>query len=337
MGLLALAIGGGAVLGTAGAIYSANGAKTAASEANDANLKNTANTNAANLNLFNLSRGGINPATGYGNSILPQYLGGDETALGQSAYNNFLSLSNQIPGMSQNLSQYQSQLTPSLGNAAQAIAGRYNGQNLQAQLGYSQPLFQARLNQAGAQGSAINTGMLQALGQMNAQRAQQGFFGNSTFDRNRLGTSLVGARQGAANALAGARTQNANDTTGLQLNNLAGMQDISPLTNFMNNAGGYFNSPIISQSNAFNSALSPLNFFKLNPQTFQNQNLPYQNPQINGSQIAGGALGALGGAGMNYGMYQQMMQQMQQGQGVVGSQYYTGAANVGNDGLPFTG
>lgn len=74
------------------------------------------------------------------------------------------------------------------------------------------PMAQARLDSANALSSAVNMGLESTLDQMTAQRAKQGYLGSSSFDRAAQTRATIGARQGAAQALGGARELNAADT-----------------------------------------------------------------------------------------------------------------------------
>lgn len=317
--------------GIGGSLISANGAKQSAQLAADTNKQNIQDTNAANLNLFNLSRGAVNPATGFGSSILPQYFGGNEQAAGQQAYDQFSQLNGLAQGNYNALSAQQGNLSGAINASTTALGNRFNGNYLSQQQQYSSPYYQANLNNAGVQGtglrqvaaansSAINTGLAQALSQINAQRAAQGFLGSSTYDRNRLASSTIGARQAAAvnnagavaqsnNLMAGAQLGNAGDARTLQMTNLDYMSNPANLSNGMSALTSFQNSPAAALSQMYSQAQTPLNFFRIQPQATQQQNLPTVTPQINNDQIYGSLLSQLGSAGSNYLSMNQMAQQ----------------------------
>ena len=322
MGLIALGIGTGLAAG--GSIYAASSARTQANKANDANLKNAADTNAANYQLFQESRGGIG-ADGFGHSILPIYFGGNEQDMARQAYENFNRL-NQGAGATQGYLQgYQNALRPAIGANIGALTNRYNGQDLLQRLGYAQPVFDARLSQAGvygqgargtaaAQAGSINSSLLEALGQLNAQRSAQGFVGGGTFDRNRMLASLAGARGQAAvgtaqadavaqNAAQAALYQNAVDRQGYQLSDLENLSNTGYLSGALQNLGNFESYPAMQTAALYQNAQSPLNYFRIAPQAFQNAPMPTQTPSIGAGQIWGAGLSALGSGLSSYGMY----------------------------------
>jgi hypothetical protein len=321
MALIAVGLG----LGALGSVLGANSAKSSAAKAADANLRNTADTNAANYKLFQESRGAIGP-DGFGHSILPNYFGGNEQDMAKQAYDNFNRLNQGVGATQGYLQGYQNALRPAITSSLGAIANRFNGQDLAQRLGYAQPVFDARLAQAGvygrgarntaaAQSGSINTALLEALGQLNAQRSAQGFVGGGTFDRNRMLASLTGARGQAAvgtaqadalanNSQQAALYQNAVDRQGYQLSDLENMSNTGYLSGALQNLGNFESYPAMQAAALYQNAQSPLNYFRIAPQTFQNAPAPQQTPQIGSGQVWGAGLGALGSALSSYGMYQ---------------------------------
>lgn len=73
------------------------------------------------------------------------------------------------------------------------------------------PMAQARLQGAEALATAVNLGLESTKDQLTAQAAQQGFTGGSTMQDAALARATVGARQDAAQAIAGAKVANASD------------------------------------------------------------------------------------------------------------------------------
>jgi hypothetical protein len=315
------AAGTSLAVGIGGSLISANSASKAAKAAQEANLQQAKDTNALNERLFNQSRGAVD-STGYGHAILPVYFGGNEQALGQSAYDIFNKLQGAGSSSYGQLQGLRDSLTPALSNSLNALSNRFNGQDLQQRLAYADPYFQARArtaqiqgqgleNIAGAGQGAINIGLQRAIAQMNAQRAGQGYFGSSTFDRNRLAQSTIGAQQQGAIGLAQAHAQaqllaaqaaqaNAQDTAGIQHANLDFMSNPGALGAGLSAAGGFFNAPAQALANSYSTAMTPLNYFRIAPQAFQQQNLPQQSPEITNGQIYGSTLGQIGQTGANY-------------------------------------
>lgn len=310
---------GTAVASVAGGAISAMGSESAAKTAAAANLANTQNTNQMNYNLFQQSRGAPLPGNSYGNSILPLYSGAQEQnmfgqAMGQ--YNTIAGQANNVYNQSQGA---LNNLQPALNTSINTLAGLFNGQNLQKQLGYQAPLYGANLAYAATQGqglrniasantNAINTSLAAQLAQLQAQNNNQGFLGSSTFNNNRMLQAIIPAQQQAAvgQATAGAQAQNLlsaaslgniGTTAGLQMQNLANMANPGLLASGMGAYGAAESSPLSQLSQNFQSAQAPLNFFRIGNQAWQQQNMPVVYPQVNGSQIAGGALTGLGERG----------------------------------------
>lgn len=328
---LALAAAGGSIIG--GAI-SAGGAESAASTAANANAANTASTNAANLNLFNLSRGAVNPATGYGSSVLPTYFGAGEQNMANDAMNQFNTISGQANNVYAQQQGALNNMMPALNSSMTALGNLYNGQNLQQQLGYQAPLYAANTgyaqtqarglgNVAQANSNAIGTSLASTLAGMNAQNNNQGFLGSSTFNNNRLLQATIPAQQQAAVGQASAQAQgqnlmsqanlsNVGTTAGLQMQNLAQMANPGTLASGIGAYGSALSSPLQQLSNSYQSAQAPLNFFRIGNQAWQQQNMPTVYPQINGAQIAGGAVSTLGSSINQYGQQQQQNALMQQ-------------------------
>ncbi len=328
--MLPLLIAAGASI--AGGLMAGKGAQKAAQISADANLAGTRETNALNERLFNQSRGSE------GHAILPNYFGDNEAAFGQSAYQNFQRLSGAGNANYSRMLQQQGQLAPYFNQSMQAIGNRFNGQDLAQRLAYLAPVQAARLGQANsmaggyeeiarANQGAIGSGLQAAIAQMNAQRAGQGYAGSSMFDRNRLGMATIAARQAAAQQMAGARFQgtqlrsganlaNAQETAGYQLGNLDYMGNPAVLNSALGAAGSFYNAPAQALSSSFQNAMSPMSFFRLNPQAFQAQAPAPQGPMLNNAQIFGSALGQAGNTAQNYFLQQQLAQQYGGGNGV---------------------
>ncbi len=310
-----------AVAAVAGGAISANGAKSAAAKAADANAKATSDTNALNLKMFNQSRGAADDS-GYGHAVLGNYFGSGEQTAANTAFNNYQSLNAGATQVGNNLFAYQSSLNPSIAASMAALNNRYNGVDLSQRLGYAQPIWDARMGQAQTQGSGllnvaqtqqsgINLGLMQALAQQNAQRNAQGYLGGSTFDRNRMLASSIGAQQQAAGALAQARAQggnlmaaanlqNAQERGNFQLSDLDYRSNIGQLSGAMGSLASYQASPYTTMANLYTSAQQPLSFFRIGQSTYNQPFSPQVSPGIDSSQIWGSALSSAGKLGMDY-------------------------------------
>lgn len=355
---MAIATGTALALGAAGSLagsaISANAAKKAQQKSDAANMANAQNTNAQNEMFFRLSRGEIDPKTGYGSAILPAYFKGGEQELGNAAMDYFRQLNsmNANGQMSDRLNSNLQMLDPAIQAGLQTIGGRYTGQELDQRLANAAPLFAARSNldqlfgarsnldptfnariqAAQDQRGAIDQSLLQTMGQLNAERGRGGFYGNSTFDRSRLLAATLGARSQATGLMSqanlanvqdryGVDVQNAQDRYGVNVTNagderairdmvLSSQMDLAPLAAGLQNAGIAYGSPAASMANYFQQAMSPMSFFRIGNQAYQNPGLPTVQPTLGAGASFGSALSSLGSMGLNYTLQNQLLQQM---------------------------
>lgn len=251
-----------------------------------------------------------------------------------AAQGQFNTISNQANTVYGQMQGQLNALQPSFQNSFNALGGLYNGQNLQQQLGFQAPIYNANNQFAQTQGAglrgvaqansnAIGTSLQATLAQMNAQNNGQGFLGSSTFNNNRMLQSTIGANQQAAvgqasanaqanNLTSQANLQNLSTTGGLQMADLAQRANPNALASGLGAYGQALSSPLQALSSNYQAAQAPLNFFRIAPQAWQAQNMPTVYPQINGSQIAGGAISALGTAANQYSQQQQQQAFMNQ-------------------------
>lgn len=320
---VATAIAVSAAVGAAGSMYASSQSSKAQKKTNAANQQMSMETNAQNERLFHLGRGGYNEETGYSNAILPEYFKNRESELAAGADAQYAKIMGQTDTAVAGLQQDSLRLAPAYQTSLQSLLDRYNGKSLEERLANAQPVFAARDNFSGAQAAGINTGLAQQIGQLEASRAAQGFLGGSSYDRNRMLMATVGARQGAASAMAGSRLANAEDERALRDQFIADRMDTSPLTTYLNNATYNAQQPISAQGAGYAAAMQPYQFFKLNPSQFQNAQLPLAQATMSNGQIIGQAAGQLGGAATNYFTSQALAQQYAQPQ----SGYSAGLTN----------
>jgi len=315
MGVATAAIIGSAAVGAAGSVYGASQSSKAQAASDKKNQQNVADTNAMNYRMFRESRGAVDPETGYAASVLPLYFKGQEAQLAADANSQYQNFWNQSQGLANDLRSQLALATPASQAAMTALMGRYNGANLQQQLLNAQPVFGGRINQANAQVSGIRTGLQDVIGQLNASRAAQGFFGGSTFDRSRLAASTIGAQQAAAQQMAAAQLANATDERGLRDADLAGRADLSALTAGFQNYANMASAPLQAEVQGYQAAMQPYSFFKIGNQAFQNQAAPAVSPGISTGQAIGQVAGQLGGTALNYYLNQNLLNQYGQAGG----------------------
>ena len=304
----AIALGAAGAVG--GSLVQANAAKKAQQAANNTNQAIADATNKQNEMFFRISRGEVDPTTGYANSVLPAYFKGGEAQLAQTAMDYFNRLQSQGGAGFDRLQGNLNRLDPAIQASLGAIADRYNGVDLATRLQNAQPVFGARTNLATQQRAAIDQSLLQTMAGLNAERARGGFYGGSTFDRSRLLAATLGARGQASNLMSNALLANAEDERALRDANLTGMSDMAPIVAGLQNSGIAYNSPAASFSDYYQRAMAPLNFFRIGNQAFQQQMPPMQQPVLGSGAALGSALSGLGQVGMNFALQQSLFNQM---------------------------
>lgn len=280
-------------------------ASTASSQrsANRTNLQNSANTNAANERLFRLSRGMVDPTTGQASAFLPEYFGGIESQLGGLASSIFRQGVSNLGSPADQFARANvtlDQLRPAMQSSQQAMLGEFNGANLNQRLSNFQPLADARTAGAAAQSDAIRQALSRQLGQISANRARGGFLGGSSFESNLANRSAIDAFRQAAMARSGANIQNAGDVMSLRNQDLAGRLRSDLPLNFANNQFAFDSLPQLSVNQNFANLMAPFQSFRMNPQAFQQQNMPMVQPSINAGQVLGAGLGSVGQTMSNY-------------------------------------
>jgi hypothetical protein len=308
MTFIAVAIG--AAVGIGGAAISANSAKKAQQGANATNAQNVADTNAQNLELFNRSRGSE------GSAILPMYFGEGEAQLGQQAFDFSQMLLNAGGTPDERLRQY-GDITDSykdiMISGDDLIRELYSGGTLQKRLAGFEPLAGARTAKAAGQASAFDQALAEVTNRMDAENHRRGFSGGSSFANNRLLDATYGARRGSSDVLADANVLNAQDRFGLGESDLdLRMRNLDFAPNRAQQRLTLEGMPQAMLANQYGQALQPLDFFRMQPQAFQNQPLPQVSAVPGSGQIVGTALAGLGATLGNYGANEQLMKYLQQ-------------------------
>lgn len=291
MGIAIAAIAAAAVAAGATA-YGAKSASDSADAANEANKKSVADTNALNYRMFLESRGSG------GNALLPLYLPqGSEAIAANRAYQLYQANQEALGTPQEQVARYNSVvqgLEPSMQAGDKLVQDLFSGALENQQVQNIQPVVQARGAVAGAQKQGILEGLMARLNAIQADRARAGYSGGgSAFQKALLQGATIPALQGAATVGAQADLANATDTANIRnaaiqtrLGNLS-----LPLTQAANRAQ-LINLPATATGAANAASLSPLDWFKLQPGVFRNDQGPLVSPVPNTGQIVGAAIGA---------------------------------------------
>ena len=271
------------ISGTIGAVMGAD----AQNQATETNAANVAATNAANLAMFEQSRGST------GSAILPIYAAGAENEL----YNDTLNTYNAVGALDPTGQQYQdivNQEQPAIAGANSAVAGVFNGATENQELENLAPVNQANLTAVATQKQGTLQALQSTLNNIKSIQAGKGYAGDS------FGTQLLNfqARQGAnttaSNALSQAQITNAQNTMGVQQNAInRQLQNVNlPFAMASNNAN-LASMPATSVANNMAQRQQLFNTFRIGTGQFQYQNLPTVQP----NSAAYGALSSLGASG----------------------------------------
>lgn len=318
------AVATAAVVAAGASAYGAKSASDSASAAADQNAKNIADTNQLNYQLFQQSRGSG------GNSLLPLYFpSGTESALASRALQQYYANQASLGTPEQQQAAYQSiiqGLTPAANQADQTVQDLFSGALANQQVANINPVLQARGAVAGAQKQGVLEGLMQRLNAISASRARAGYSGGGSAYEKALLTGAtipalqqagtVGAQADLANATDVANIKNAAIQTRLQNSSL-------PLTQAANRIQLY-NLPAAATAQSNQQSLGIFDWFKLNPQSFTNQNSPVVNPIPNTGQIVGAAVGQGATALGNYYANKSLIGQLNQNNSGAG----TGAGGI---------
>ena len=274
------------------------GSKSSAKSASDAQAK----SDAQNYEMFRQSRGST------GSAVLPEYLSGYESSLGQSAAEAAQALFGYGGGPQSRIDTATGMLKtyePMIAAGDKTLLDLTTGVTGANRLASLQPVLAARTNLAKSRAAQINQSLDETLAGLRAQRAGSGFRGGSTFDTNRALAATVNARAGAAGEIGQAGLDNALATQNIDETNLQLLlQSLDQPFQRGQQRLAFNNLPMTSVASSYNDALAPLNFFRMGT-----ANPPYVQPNVQPSNgaYAGAAVGALGQQYAQYLQQQEMM------------------------------
>lgn len=235
--------------------------------------------------MFEMSRGAK------GNSLLPMYFGNTlEPTLANDANRAYFSDQALLGTPEQQYAKYLALVNgmqPAVDASNRTVGDIFNGNLTQQQLGFQQPVNQARTNLALGQKQSVYDSLAQRLDAITAENAKSGFTGSGSFNRNRMLVTVIGGNQQAAGIMGQANLQNATDIAGIQNSGQQRMlQNLGlPFTQAQQNialSGLPMNSVFANQQNA----MQPYNFFRTNPQAFQYAPFPTVQPNFGMANLA---------------------------------------------------
>ena len=257
-----------------------------------ADQKAAQNANNANLSQYQQSRGAG------GNAILPMYADPgtekrlfDEAVAASDAMGGSMTPQEIYAKYSEALRTMQ----PTIDAGNDVVASIYDGSRVADTLAFQQPVLDARTAAALANRDAINLAVQQEANRLAAEEARKGYSGAGSFANNRLLDAVVGAKQGAARVVSGAKLTNAEEVAGIKRGN----QDlqVSALDVAPNRVGQLIRvqqAPAEGVAALQTTRQQPLTFFRLNPG---------QPPQVQPIPSTGAGQLVLQGVGQVAGAY----------------------------------
>lgn len=286
---------GSAVVSVAGSAISSSNAASAQRKSNNATIRAAQETNEANKLMFDESRGST------GSALLPIYLSDYEKALGSSSSELAqLGMGNargRIAGIESGINR----LRPALDGSTGVINDLFSGGTLNTRLASLAPVTGARTSAAKTRFDTISRSLDETLGRLNASMARRGFGGGSSFDNNQLFGATLSVRQQAADALAAAQLQNAQDEAALRdSDTLMRLSSVGLPYEQASRVAALQELPISTVGAGASQALAPLNFFRMGQSTWQASPLPAVQPTASTGQIVGQGVASLGSSLGNY-------------------------------------
>lgn len=236
------------------------------------------------------SQYGVNPGLAGAdlkNQIIQQSAVGLEKTLARNIGQNIM-LQGSAADQLARLQPTQDLLRPAQDAAIKTVGSIFDGSLTQQELANLDPVLQTRLDAADAEAAATENALQTQLNQINASRQESGFGGDSLAKQMLQLNSRTGAAQTKSLSKSAAKFQNALDKLMVQregisrrLSNLnAPSQGIAA-----QNAFNMAPSAAVAQNQA--TAMSPLEFFRIAPQAYQEQGLNAVQGTM-GQTLAGG-------------------------------------------------
>jgi hypothetical protein len=284
-------------------------------------------TNALNYQMFLQSRGAG------GSSLLPMYFTGTSTEqnLANQAWAQYLASQQALGSPTDQMARYNAiaqGAMPAMQAGDALVNQLFSGQLADQMVANVAPVQAARGGLAEAQKQGTLEALSSRLDAIAAERARAGYSGGGgTFEKNLLTGAAIPAFQQAAQTGAQARLANAMETANIRNQNI--QQQLGSLNVPLAQAANRVQLSQLPQTAAasgFQTSMQPFNWFKMNPQAWQAQNLPLVQPIPSTGQIVGqGISSGLSSAG-DYYARQQLANQLAQSR--------TGTGTGG--GTPFT-
>ena len=204
MSFSAVAVVGGAALGAAGTMYSANSAKKSAAAANTSNERLQREENQRKQDNYDAG--------------LKRIWGDQQGAVRDEILGMRSSLADVYAGYGDQTNALISSYSPVFQGSQSTVNDLFSGNALSGRLANLQGVLDARTGAVAAQEDAYLNAYQQLQAQRKAQQMRQGYFGGGSYADQLGRADLIGLNTNNANAASLARLQNAQDVFGIQEN-----------------------------------------------------------------------------------------------------------------------
>jgi len=300
--------------------YAQKQSADAAAKAQAQNQANFASDRALAYQMFLQGRGQG------GSALLPMYFTGTSTEqnLANNAWAQYLANQSAMGTPAEQMARYQAIVQgamPGMAAGDALVNQLMTGQLTDQQVANMAPVQAARGSLAAAQSQSVMEGLKQQINALTGMRARQGYTGGGgTFEKNLLTAATIPALQQAAQVGAQANLANATETANIRnqgLQQRLGSLNL-PLAQGANRVT-LTQLPQTAMGAGSQAAMSPFNWFKLQPGTFDPGRTPLIQPIPTTGQIAAQGVGTAATQMGQYFANRALINQMNQGYGGYGN------------------
>jgi hypothetical protein len=301
-----------AVIAVAGSAAAGAAQASAAKKANRATIDNANATNADNLRMSLAARGGpligedVPPSLrGQKSAILPLYFGSQEVNMARNATNLYNQINKQL-GTPQE--QYDraaatsARFDPAFNVNEGLVYDLATGKLIDKSIAESQPVFQARTDQAKAKRNAGLEALRETLNEIDSIQAGRGFSGDTTGNRLLRFNARRQVGTQAAQDMTDAQLANATEERNLRSGGRAlQLSSLDLPGKMLSTSLSRDTAPLSAVINNQKLAQEPFAMFNIGPGQYNSyERLPEVAPITSGGEIAGLAVSSLASSGGDY-------------------------------------
>lgn len=243
------------------------------------------------------SQYGVNPelaGADLKNQIIQQSSTGLEKTVARNISQNIM-LQGSAADQLARLQPTQNLLRPAQDEAIRTVGSIFDGSLTRQELANLDPVLQTRLNAADAEAAAAENALQTQLNRVNASRQESGFGGDSLAKQMLQLNSRTSAAQSKSLSKSAARFQNALDRLMVQREGISRrLSNLNAPSQGIMAQNAFENAPARAVAENQSATMSPLQFFRISPQAFQQQGLNAVQGTM-GQTLAGGLSAGLTG------------------------------------------